>query len=614
MKKSLLIAVALLSATTGFAQSSAKLKVEKLPELPTLFRPMTAINADLQKSSVRRSKNSNNYYSHPEGTFYRGYGLDGSGYYWSVLEAPLSKNVTFTEAGTATPTWKRNGQIITDASGNSYTTSLDLAGSYGMEPAPIVVSRTDSFGIGTNNIYAMDLRLNNGTRTDFGSWLTTYPEYASYANWGFLYADSIGTLRTVDDHAGYLYNSGRTTTLYSNAQGWGSLSTDNMYGSGYITYTKEQTGLDKDTIGDCYGVDVVLGKTLAPLYIERIAVKGYTTTQPIKNNARLTAYVTGVRTARDGSKRADLSKVYETLYAEATDTLDFVTSTQRNGITVYRGTVLFSKRGDDGFGNITDQPFVLPADSSYAVFVTGFEDTQNIDFGPQALLQPDEENAEPSHFYTTLRGSDSGYVHYYQGCVADLALIGMYDVAFAPEQNGLFTQDDNTKANVVRISNDGTACATDGATESGFAGAVVYTTIPWYDEAGNENYTIDNLPDWISNYTVGTERYRNSRGQSTSADFNFYVISFNANALPSGTAGRGAIVTVKSDKGAQSGPIYLLQGNATVADAIATGINSVKVDDVKKATDNRIFNLAGQQVTKAYKGIVIENGKKYIQK
>ena len=46
---------------------------------------------------------------------------------------------------------------------------------------------------------------------------------------------------------------------------------------------------------------------------------------------------------------------------------------------------------------------------------------------------------------------------------------------------------------------------------------------------------------------------------------------------------------------------------------LATGINSVTTK-AEKATDNRIFNLAGQQVDKNYKGVVIQNGVKKLQK
>ena len=41
-----------------------------------------------------------------------------------------------------------------------------------------------------------------------------------------------------------------------------------------------------------------------------------------------------------------------------------------------------------------------------------------------------------------------------------------------------------------------------------------------------------------------------------------------------------------------------------------TGINSVK----SIVTDSAIYNLAGQKVNASYKGVVIQNGKKFLQK
>ncbi|MBQ6379074.1 MAG: hypothetical protein IJJ56_09810, partial [Prevotella sp.] len=46
-------------------------------------------------------------------------------------------------------------------------------------------------------------------------------------------------------------------------------------------------------------------------------------------------------------------------------------------------------------------------------------------------------------------------------------------------------------------------------------------------------------------------------------------------------------------------------------DLEATGIKNVKAN---KATNNARYNLAGQKVDASYKGIVIMNGKKFIQK
>ena len=46
-------------------------------------------------------------------------------------------------------------------------------------------------------------------------------------------------------------------------------------------------------------------------------------------------------------------------------------------------------------------------------------------------------------------------------------------------------------------------------------------------------------------------------------------------------------------------------------DGEATGINGVNAE---AAADGAIYNLAGQKVSAAYKGIVIKNGKKYLVK
>ena len=56
---------------------------------------------------------------------------------------------------------------------------------------------------------------------------------------------------------------------------------------------------------------------------------------------------------------------------------------------------------------------------------------------------------------------------------------------------------------------------------------------------------------------------------------------------------------------------YIKVGAGTSPQAMETGISSIV--DNKKAT-NVTYNLAGQRVSKGYKGIVIKNGSKYIVK
>ena len=49
-----------------------------------------------------------------------------------------------------------------------------------------------------------------------------------------------------------------------------------------------------------------------------------------------------------------------------------------------------------------------------------------------------------------------------------------------------------------------------------------------------------------------------------------------------------------------------------ITDKTATGIFNIKSDS--NATSSTLYNLAGQQVSNSYKGIIIKNGKKYINK
>lgn len=54
---------------------------------------------------------------------------------------------------------------------------------------------------------------------------------------------------------------------------------------------------------------------------------------------------------------------------------------------------------------------------------------------------------------------------------------------------------------------------------------------------------------------------------------------------------------------------------AVVATLLEAGVTAVNGISINRANPNQaIYNLAGQQVTNAYKGVVIQNGKKFIQK
>lgn len=104
------------------------------------------------------------------------------------------------------------------------------------------------------------------------------------------------------------------------------------------------------------------------------------------------------------------------------------------------------------------------------------------------------------------------------------------------------------------------------------------------------------------------------------------VVEYNRDGADAGTAefAEGATsVEVALDAAAKNsvkqiyiqGPagaqFVLASAYVCVKDYVATGISQAVA--VPAAKSSKVFNLAGQQVGKSYKGIVIKNGKKYVQ-
>lgn len=103
-------------------------------------------------------------------------------------------------------------------------------------------------------------------------------------------------------------------------------------------------------------------------------------------------------------------------------------------------------------------------------------------------------------------------------------------------------------------------------------------------------YTDDEEDEWV--VTQYDDKY---------ADRGFMLFYFRAEALPEGVEGRSCVVTI--DLQGKTLEIPVVQGN------VDNAIESVKV----KNNGNLIYNLAGQRVNAAQKGIFIQNGKKFVK-
>lgn len=595
MKKTLLAMSALMVAASGFAQTNVVSASASKAVLPRLNVRFQAQKVSDQAPAVRHSASTGLYFTTPEGAFYQGYGFDGRGYYWTKVVLPLDPATSFVKTGTGS--WRQGG-VDSPATGDfSFSAPYGSGFFYG----PTLIQGTDSFCLGTNNIYSK-LYDNNDSR--LGSLRTRLDQYNNVLHWGLIGPDSIAPLYIADDH-GSFEKQGK---IYSNGAAYGFLDSNYLFGSGKTSADNE----DYTTVR----IQQYMGKTTAPLYVESIVTEGRTSVAagPLTNGAVLTAYVCGVTTreGRNGQSTyvADLDDVLDTLTAVATDTLDFKSNEDDGYGTFYTGHLVFSKKVVDEFGTPTNEPFVIPANKQFCIVIDGL-DQDGVSYGIDGLRLQDDIDSKVQNGYFDMKDSKGNVTpamfSFTTRLVSKIAINGMYDGARSPEHPGMFTfEDASLKYNTVRISDDGKTNLTDGATASienngaGLPGAFVQTVLPFFSADGTQNYSVEGLPDWVSNIKVVALKEESKQ----------YALEFTATALPAGTSKRAATVYVVSDKGAVSNPIYLLQGDATVAD----GISSASVENVGNKADFRTYNLAGQRVNASYKGVVIANGKKYLQK
>lgn len=120
------------------------------------------------------------------------------------------------------------------------------------------------------------------------------------------------------------------------------------------------------------------------------------------------------------------------------------------------------------------------------------------------------------------------------------------------------------------------------------------TTRLWLDEDSEE------VPEWLEVSYV--DNYVLNDAQTALDEASFDLV-FKAEALPAGVEGRSVNLTFFQE-GAKL-TVTVAQGNAAGISVVAT---------TTKATDSKLYNLAGQRVNKNFKGIVVKDGKKFVIK
>ncbi len=510
-----------------------------------------------------RSLETGLYYKNPTGSLFYSYKPNGYGYYPDFLVVSPFESYTLTNMAPnpSQTVWTLRGDDASDlVDGNGNFSYIGTPG--WMLPAPTLsnASGTDTYNVSELNTSYEDDPNNYYTRITCD--------------------DDLNWMSFVQDHTGM--------------NPWGALDNDNMCGTG--TYTT-----DDGTVLTSTAVTQMYPAPASPLYVDSIYVEGITIgSAAYKNGAKLTLNLYDANTNE---------KLY-TLTSGAEDYTNVISDT-RNNKTVTLGTSVFVNKVTDDFGNEVIDPIVI--DRAVKAELTGFENA-DIDFGPvmyeytaadvmadvaQVVLK-DMNNPSQELQPLTYRGS----------LALGLKFHGFMDKAYAVTAISFQDGTDQTGYNIIRISDDGKTNSTEGKTGTDYAlpCAWIETATPWFDTEGNEQYYFE-LPDWIQSIQVDNSYYDPTGENNTTGnpDFRNYV-AFIADPLPAGTTGREAVVYVKGRGYTDSTPIVLLQGDAKVP----TGIENVVTDKNKADKNAPVYNLNGQRVSKSTKGILIQNGKKFI--
>lgn len=593
MKKTLFFSLALCFAASSYAQVERVQNEQVANVLPTNNSIRYEIAKGNQANGPLKSPSDGFYYSHPDGMYFVGFGIDRRGYYPTYTVIPPSKKIQFVDMSNKTGNaWSlewfdsQSGQFLQSddltplLSGNTLTWSQEPGLAY---VTPTMKNSDNQYTLGEYSLYLLHKQGGPGYRPR----MLTSP----FINW----------ISAADDHEAYEYQG----QIYSNNAGWGFLDTDNMYGTGGTTETDDE-GVEHHLTS--VGTFLVFSKPMSDLYVQSVRADGYSfSQQPLKNNATLTAYITDVTLDEKGNKVPGENILY-TLTATSKDIYGFEESLKRNSKDVYDGSVVFTMKEKNPFGVEETAPFTL--NDEFAVMIVGF-DNPDVDFGINGF-RLGENNAHVSVSPVIMQeGEQVYYFTYSQRMAAKIYLEAFYDLVDVASDNFFEGQGADEHVNVLEAPAEGGDFATAGTGR--VKAAIVQVAMPWYvlDEDQNPtsdmNYSMD-LPDWIQ-FESAEPAYDlfEQQDQSNPDNHGYYFLTFSAQPLPAGVEGRNAAVQIEGHGINGTYALEFMQGNTERPNAIENTISN--------NVDNKsIYNLSGQRVDKNYKGIVIKNGRKEIQK
>ncbi|MDO4819810.1 MAG: hypothetical protein Q3994_05490, partial [Prevotella sp.] len=236
-------------------------------------------------------------------------------------------------------------------------------------------------------------------------------------------------------------------------------------------------------------------------------------------------------------------------------------------------------------GVTTVKPFVI--DGPIAVMVR--TDVEGVDLGFRGCLNPDEDKMPAAKVMVEKDGKVYNFT-YSSSVSVPLYFTALFD--------GVKVKKDED-CNKVIFDNTGKAISE----------AVVYTAFPWYDFAdgttnvnlsGEAVYGFDELPDWVHLDAVDVSQWKSKDNRASN------ILKFSCDPLPQGVNSRMAEVRVVG-RGVQSEDVIVL-----LQDEVA-GISDVHTSNNAQVY-KPAYNISGQRVSKNYKGVILREGKKYLNK
>jgi len=347
-------------------------------------------------------------------------------------------------------------------------------------------------------------------------------------------------------------------------------------------------------------------KPILPLYVENVVLTGRPNAETgapakITEEHPLVMSFYNVVTDEEGRRSRGDSLMHQITCTQAN-----VIPVEDNG-QVFGYNFVFANRTVDFFGMEIEEPFVL--DQAYCIVVSGFADEGNeVVIAADKLEETDDMYSDvgTGMMMVDANGEPAPGYRVYRNVTLTPQFNAMFDCAKVYDKIMGSSGTEYTDLNIITVPVEG-GNTFEITSEDDDVNLVAYvqTLFDWFDENDSENYFIEDLPDWVSDFFVDeTMRERQKAGEEIQP---LTFVGFEVDPLPEGVEGRYAYVHITSLKGAYSQPIIIKQGEVE----LPSGIQAAKTTTAKNGA---IYSLTGQRVSKASKGLYIKNGKKYINK